>query len=653
MNPIIFLATTLYFATLTLSSTAQALPQDPYAKQRQLFIEANEALATNKKTRYKKLKKSLQQYPLYSYLIYAEMRKKMKTLTGDQVADFLRRYQDMPTARRFYYAWLHYLGKNRRWKDFDRFYQPSSSTTLQCYHLRSQIQRAPENNKETLKKALEIWLVGKSQPDACDPIFKKLKITTDHRWERIRRAFNKNQPGLARHIGKKLPEDGKMWLSYWHEAHRKPEKALAKTWTKQDTEFVRSIIKHGLLRLARSKADVAHERWQSLSKTHKFSEEDRGKILHDIALHAALDRIPGAQNWLNQVPETAITPRLRRWRVRTALLNEDWNAALMWIEMLPPAERNSHQWQYWKATSLENTGEKKQALATFKRMSDDRNYYSFLAADKLNLPYSMNDAKETIDTSLTRKIENMPAVIRAREFYLAGIIIDARREWQTVISHLNKQELMAAARVAHDWGWHGRAIATAAQAKYWSDLDMRFPLAHRQLIDTNAEKYQLDPALIYGVIRQESAFMREAQSHVGALGLMQLMPATAKSTSKYAKLRYRGKQSLLKPETNITLGSAYFKKLLDKYDGSPVLAATAYNAGPHRVARWRPSEKPVSAALWILRIPFRETHGYVQKILAYATVFDWRAKRPLVRLKERMPDVLPTTKDGSHPTVKK
>ncbi|MEE9494163.1 MAG: transglycosylase SLT domain-containing protein [Gammaproteobacteria bacterium] len=634
---------------LAISTASGSVSIDSYSKQRQQFLDALQALEGNDNKVFIKLKKRLQNYPLYSYLEYQQLRNDFAATSDQQISNFLTTWQKQPVSRQLYRNWLHHLGKNKHWEQFEQFYQPEKSTTLQCYHLRAQLQLTPENKNQTLKKSLPLWLVGHSQPDACEPLFEQLEsvgmLSSDHRWERIRRAFKNNKPGLASYIGKKLSKNERIWLAYWKQAHQSPAKALQKSWVKQDSDFVREIIRHGLLRLARSKADLAWDQYQKLSVTHAFSESDHGKIRHDIALHAALDRLPEAQRYLNGVPENAVTHRLRRWRVRTALLNEDWKTALMWLDNLAPAERNSHEWQYWRAVSLEKTGQKKLALTTFAAISEDRNYYSFLAADKLNQPYVMNDAQEAISPAMMTKLEKNPAMIRSHEFFRLGMYTEARREWTLATHKLNTDSLKAAAKLAQQWGWHNRAIATAAQAKYWTDLDMRFPLAHKDLIQLNAKKYTIDPAIIYGVIRQESAFMLDARSSVGALGLMQLMPATARNTARLLKIRYPGKQGLLLPEPNIKIGSAYLKKLLDKYDNSLVLAATAYNAGPHRVDRWRPVDKPISAALWLMRIPFRETHGYVQKILAYATLFDWRSERPFVRLSKRMPDVHPEPKN--------
>ena len=275
----------------------------------------------------------------------------------------------------------------------------------------------------------------------------------------------------------------------------------------------------------------------------------------------------------------------------------------------------------------------------FDNLAGERSYYGFLAADHLQRPYQMNDSRVPYEKEQLESVEQIQGIVRARELYLAGKHLDARREWYHTTASLPEHELKLAALLAHRWGWHDRAILTASRAGYWSDLTLRFPLPHRKSIFANADQYDLDPALIYGVIRQESAFMKDARSPVGALGLMQLMPQTGKQTARSLKIRYLGSQALLHSDQNIRLGSAYLNKLLKRYNGSPVLAAAAYNAGPHRVSRWLPTGESMDASLWMERIPFKETRHYVRRVLAYATVFEWRLQRPVTRLSQRLPEI--------------
>jgi soluble lytic murein transglycosylase len=251
----------------------------------------------------------------------------------------------------------------------------------------------------------------------------------------------------------------------------------------------------------------------------------------------------------------------------------------------------------------------------------------------------MNDARTEADADELSAIEQLPGVRRAHELYLLGNRLDARREWFYATEDMPAERLRLAALLANRWGWHDRAILSASQANYWSDLALRFPLPHRESIFTNARRYDLDPALIYGVIRQESIFMEDAVSAVGALGLMQLMPATGKQTARELNIQYGGNQALLQSERNIQLGSAYLNSLMIRYNGSPVLAAAAYNAGPSRVTRWLPEDADMDATLWTERIPFKETRTYVRRVLTYATIFDWRLEQPVTRLSTRLPTV--------------
>lgn len=633
------------------ASTGWGTTTDIYAKQREQFVAAGKALEAGNQDEFRRLKSRLKKYPLYAYLEYAALRKHLGTVQPAQVSRFLKTYQEFPLAERLYYAWLHSLGKRKQWKTYLEFYTPQKSATLQCYQIRARLQEKPAEKTHALKQGLSLWLAGKSQPDACDKVFEQLEaaamISRNHRWERIRRAFANRKLSLAKYIAKKLPEADRKWVQHWLQMHKRPSQTLDEKWVDLDAKLVREIVTHGLKRLARSNPADAWNHWQQLSKLQKFTDRQRNEIIHDIALFAALNHVPKAAEWLALVPAAAVDSRIRQWRVRNALLNQDWRAALLWIDVLEPAERNSHEWRYWHAVAQEKTGHAELAMQAFIALSNDRSFYSFLAADRARNQYHMKHQKRPVDAKALQAIRQQPGMIRARELLRADMAIDARREWRMATAKMAKPQLILAANLADQWGWHDRAIATAARAKYWSDLTLRFPVTHQKLIEENARRQSIDPAIIYGVIRQESAFMEDARSHVGALGLMQLMPGTAKLTSRSLGIRYPGKQQLLQAEVNIPLGTAYFRKLLDRYDNSPVLAAAAYNAGPHRVKRWLP-EKTLPASLWLLRIPFHETHGYVQRVLAYATVYDWRKHRPLTRLSARMPDVNPAKKDGEN-----
>jgi peptidoglycan lytic transglycosylase len=614
---------------------------DRIEKQREQFLKAEAALKAGHLPEYRGLRQSLGDYPLLGYLDYQELKDRLDEASPAEISAFLRHHPDQPLAERLRSSWLYRLGKHRDWDSYLAFYTPQSSVTLQCYDIRARLQKG--DRRAAMNDALALWLVGHSQPDACDPAFDQLYadglIDSELIWKRIRLAFANQKSSLAGYLAKRLSAEDREWVKRWQQAHRRPTAAIKQDWAKQDTPLVREILVHALLRLARHKPDQAWKHWQNLSTDHRFSLQQQGKVLQSIALNGAVSHYADAGQWLGSVPDSTADRNIREWRVRIALLDGDWDQALQRLDELDAKARNEDDWRYWRARALDASGAAGDAYTEYARLSDERSYFGFLAADKLQRPYRMGDTPGQQDADALASIEQLPGIQRARELFLIGKRLDARREWFYTTRDMSTDQLRLAARLAHRWGWHDRAILAAAQANYWSDLALRFPLPHRESIFANARRYELDPGLIYGVIRQESAFMEDAVSSVGALGLMQLMPATGKQTARALNIRYYGDEGLLRSDQNIQLGSAYLNKLMTRYNGSPVLAAAAYNAGPQRVSRWLPDDDDMDATLWTELIPFRETREYIRRVLTYATIFDWRLEQPLTRLSARLPIV--------------
>jgi soluble lytic murein transglycosylase len=242
------------------------------------------------------------------------------------------------------------------------------------------------------------------------------------------------------------------------------------------------------------------------------------------------------------------------------------------------------------------------------------------------------------------KQKNNPGIQRAIELHAHERFIDARREWNYATKGLVNGDLQAASLVAEEAGWHDQAIFTLAKTAYWDDLELRFPLHHDDLINDAAKDFTLDPSWIYAVIRQESAFRQDARSHVGAVGLMQLMPSTARRVAK-GMLNQRAPKTkqLLEAETNISLGSAYLNQLSQKYDGNIILATAGYNAGPLNVDRWL-GKTELPADVWIELIPFHETHRYVRSVLSYMVIYDKRRGTKVTRLSDRI-QAIPKAED--------
>ena len=365
----------------------------------------------------------------------------------------------------------------------------------------------------------------------------------------------------------------------------------------------------------------------------------RAGVERRIGLSFASERDPRAIEWLRNVDAAHADMLTQRWRVAAAALHSQWNEVLEGISSMPDSERERERWRYWRARALEATGDFDRARETFESLAQERDYYGFLAADRLGTAYRFNHRPLDIAPETVERVAAMPGVQRALEMFALERRVDARREWHRLIRSLDEEELKAASWLAQCRDWHGRAILTIARTPERHDLELRFPVAYRDIVESAARRRNLSPAAVYALIRQESAFMPDARSPAGALGLMQLMPRTGRMVMRTANRKWRGTRQLLAPDLNVDLGTRYFQSLLEKTNGHPVLATASYNAGPHRVRKWLPETRGVDVAAWIDNIPFTETRRYVRRYLAYSTIYEHRLGRQPRRLSERMPPV--------------
>ena len=234
-----------------------------------------------------------------------------------------------------------------------------------------------------------------------------------------------------------------------------------------------------------------------------------------------------------------------------------------------------------------------------------------------------------------------PGIQMARELFTLGDTTAARRQWAWITRRLNQRELAVAAVLAKHWGWYDRAILTVAKSDHLDDLELRFPVLYREIVEANAQHNNIDPDWVYGVLRQESAFVSDARSEAGALGLMQLMPRTGQMTGRRINLLLPNNHAILNVENNVKLGTSYLRTVLDVNRGNQVLATASYNAGPNRVREWLPQQAPLESDAWVDSVPYNETRNYIKNVLAFTTVYGYRLETVVRRLTERMPIVLP------------
>ena len=628
--------------TLVLPAFASAELQ----QQRQDYLDATRALKKGDLDTFHALYTRLDDYILQGYLQYEFLKERISSTPIGAIREFLDENKHAPISAQLRNIWLEHLAAAGDEETFLKEYQGRvSDPKLRCYRLK--LLFASTTDAESLSDEVErLWLTRERLPAICDKVFRHWHeagyLTRDLVWARIKLLMARNRLSHAREVANQyLSANDKVWLRRWQALHRDPAGRLLKIDYPVETELARTIVTNGVIRLAYRDPDKAMMKWQRLRQKHSALSEDEDWILRKVGIIATQQHLPGAEEWLSRVVEGSGDKELRRWHLRAILRAGDWQKAKRLIQNLSEDEQVDRFWLYWTARIMEQTGEGAKARYLFALVATERNYYSFLAADRIGVGYTMQHRSINASPDEVMQLLKRPGIRAARELHAVGDFVTARRQWDWSLSRMDKRELKVAALIAQEWGWHDRVIYTLSKSGYRHDLDLRFPLLYRPMVETNAKANNLDPSWIFGVMRQESAFVADARSPAGALGLMQLMPRVGRATARQLKLRIRNNDAILEIENNLRLGAAFLKNMLRRYNGHQMLATAAYNAGPSRVRHWLPQSAAIDADAWVETIPFEETRDYVKNVMAYTAVYDHRLGRRPVRLCQRMPSVTP------------
>jgi soluble lytic murein transglycosylase len=614
-------------------------------KQRQQYTQALAALHVGDLARFQKLRDGLSGYALQPFLDYEFLKDHITTTPVSRLHDFLERNPEAVVSDQLRRKWLKLLSERGDWDTFiAEFRDIEPDNELNCQRLAYLIKVSQEQSG-LMAEAGKLWLTGSRLPAACEPVFEAWRkaghMTSDMVWARIQIAMEKRNLTLAESLGRYLEPSERVWVQRWLAMHRQPQQELLHLRYPVETPVARHIIRHGVVRLAYTDPDEAMRLWQMLKERYEFFGEDDKYVLRWVGILAAQAHHPRAVEWLSAASADVDDEALRQWRVRAAIRSGEWQTGLRFLALLPETEQKEGEWRYWKARMLERTGEEKQAKILYRELAKERSYYGFLAADRIGQPYAMQHVSvqaspEEVSTTLAR-----PGIQMAKELFTLGDTVAARRQWTWITRQMNNRDLAVAAVLARHWGWYDRAILTVSKSDHLDDLELRFPVLYRDMVEANAQRNNIDPDWVYGVLRQESAFVSDARSEAGALGLMQLMPRTGQLTGRRINLRLPNNTAILNVENNLKLGASYLRTVLDVNHGHQVLATASYNAGPNRVREWLPDDKPLDADVWVDTVPYNETRNYVKNVMAFTTVYGYRLEAALRRLQERMPSVLP------------
>ena len=593
----------------------------------------------------------LQDYVLWPDLRAAWFRASIRTADPDTVEAFLDRYGTLKPARELRYRYFLHLADSGQLEQFLRiyttYYQGLGIARLDCIALHAQIEAG--SGDRIVHRGRDLWLTGRSQAKECDPVFAYMRqqnqLTEDDYRARYVLAVEAREFTRARWLARSLDQALLEEANDWLRAQSRPEQFIGTHEQPADDPTTHEQLAYAIERITYRDPSKALELWNGLQGKYAFPAGLRDATRRHIALWTARDNLPGAYDLLTGLPLEAQDEEVMRWRARVSLRAEQWADLLNDIAMMTADERDSEQWRYWRGIALARSGRDVAAAAVLEPLAAERGYYGFLAADELGMAYSFADATLQADETVIRTLSGRQDLVRARELFLVGLDGRGRSEWDAAVAVLSTEEKTQAAVLAHRWGWHSRAIATAATVGHYDDLALRYPLPFRQTFEQHAASASIPTTWALGIARSESLFMRDVRSRAGAVGLMQLMPATGRQVAQEIKLAYSGLDTLTDPNHNIRLGTSYLGSMVERYDGNHVPATAAYNAGPHRVDRWLPQSGVVDARVWIENIPFNETRKYVRRVLAAETIFHWRLTGEMRRLSDRLPQIEPLPAD--------
>ena len=562
---------------------------------------------------------------------------RIDSVNSSDIEHFLNENSDTYSSNQLRITYLNHLIKKNDKKRFLKAYKPDvGDISLECSFLNYWLS---ENkiNEDKDRQIEQLWLTASSRPDSCNPVFKQWntlgKLTSERIWARIDIAMARGRYQLAKYLAKQyLSTKQRKNVALWIEIKKNPASKLSSTKFSA-TPLAGKFIADGLEEIARADSADADRLWQTLKRSNQALSIFEPQVYAGIGFRAAINHQPNATHYMKKA--SFEEEKVRHWAIRTAAREQNWKAIIEFFPRLNESERAAVDWRYWQARALEKMDKKILAQSIFKEISTQRDYYSFLAADRVNSEYQMNNKPIT---EPTLELENSRAFQLAKELYLVEDATHMRRQWQWAIRNLDNNDLKVAAKIASNWGFHDRAIITAGKARYFDDVDLRFPLVHKKTVQRQAQLNQLPLAYVYGIMRQESAFIENVRSSAGALGLMQIMPSTGKLIwKKQKKPNYRSSK-LLDPKANIAAGSFYLRDLLNLFDGHYALATAAYNAGPGRPRKWRANQS-LDADIWIENIPFKETRRYVKNVLTYKAIYDHKLGNKDLRISQLLPSV--------------
>ncbi len=611
--------------SLCMPATDAIAASEALADQRALFKQTRQLWERGQEQAARANMPALREYPLYPYLQLQQLRAALTRGDDDGIDEFLAQQEGSVTGDQLRAQWLAVLAERNQWSRYLRYYRANNASKQQQCGFIEALYRSGQSDA-SLQEIDKLWLAT-DMPEACDDAYKRW-LASDKRsdaliWKRLLLALDRKQETLARFLAVQIGSAYKLQADYALLFLKNPAAIGDLLPQVAQQPEASTTIAFALKNLVRSDLDTAQTLWLQTRAANQLATDDSNAVRREIGRQHIVKFGDDALPWLLQYDPQGEDSYLLEWRVRFALRHGDWANIDKWIAAMPAEMAQTSRWTYWRARALAASDDglqRQQAADMFATLANERSFYGFLAADQRQLPYQLNNEPIVASTD-SDTVAHKSAVLRAKEFLALNEYTNARREWQSALRSMNAAEQQIAALIAERWNWYDQSIRTAASSGGMNDLRLRFPIGYRDSMEAAAKKTAVPLQWLYAITRQESAFMFDARSPVGALGLMQLMPNTAKQVARAERIKITPEQ-LLKPETNIRLGSVYLRDMAQRFGGNRILATAAYNAGPSRISTiLRDQTQPLSADVWIELLPYKETREYVQSVLTFAVIY--------------------------------
>lgn len=615
-------------------SQATPLTSPATAAGDQALLTMRDAYRRGNQRELQTLRPRLNGHPLEPMADYWVMRMGLETATAQDIRGFLQRWAGSYYEDRLRNDWLLLLGTRQDWATFlaewPRF-RMNDDARVRCHGLHARLLTEGSLSPDEAAEAGRLWLAQRDTEDACAPLVEQLltrqAIGADVVWQRVRLGAELNRPRAVAQAVAMLNPD---WVEPFGQVMAQPSRYLDDKLTAL-RHRTKEMVTLALIRVAVGDPEEAATHMERTRWRTQLTREEASWVWGVIGRVAAQRLMNEAPAWFARGQAADMHPDHLGWWARSALRTGQWTHVAKAIAAMPAAQQGEPIWTYWHARALlqlKTPDAQAQARAQFQRMAGVHDFYGQLALEELGQAITTPQPPPPPTPQEMEAARQNPGLRRALHAVAVGLRSEGVREWNYETNlhtpgGMGERELLAAAQLACQHQVWDRCINTSERTPRSADHRQRYPTPYREPVLQHTMTIGLDAAYVYGLIRQESRFITDARSHVGASGLMQVMPATARWTAKKIGLNSFQPRDINQLETNIAIGTGYLKLVLDDFEGSLPLAAAAYNAGPGRARRWRApndgSGPVLEGAIWAENIPFSETRDYVKRVLSNTT----------------------------------